>query len=120
MAEINEFLDIVPKYVDVADFLVVYIQEAHPLDKWHFDFEKNKRFSHKCLEDRVEAGQLLKNYIPDVPIVLDNMQNSVCNMYGAKPERLYIIKNGIIVYQGKFGPSNYNLREMEAFLLQNS
>lgn len=105
-----------PKYGDVADFLVVYIQEAHPLDKWHLDFETNKRYSHKCLEDRVEAGNLLRTYIPEVPIVLDNMRNGVCNQYGAKPERLYILKNGIILYQGAWGPSAYNLKEMESTL----
>jgi len=116
MAKINEFLDIVPKYGDVADFLVIYIQEAHPLDAWHFDFETNKRYSHKCLEDRVEAGHLLRTYIPEVSIVLDNMRNGVCNQYGAKPERLYIIKNGIILYQGAWGPQSYNLKEMESSL----
>ena len=103
-------------YTDVADFLVVYIQEAHPLDKWYFDFEKNKRRSHTSLEDRIEAGNFLNSFVQNVPIVVDNMRNGVCRLYGAKPERLYVIKNGQIVYQGGFGPSRYNLEEMEVAL----
>ena len=114
--QIDEFLSIVQKYADVADFLVVYIQEAHPLDNWYFEFEKHKRYSHKTLEDRIEAGNFLKNYIQHVPIVVDNMRNGVCALYGALPERLYVVKNGQIVYQGGCGPEDYDLEEMETAL----
>ena len=114
--QINEFLDIVSNYTDVADSLIVYIQEAHPLDKWYFDFEKNKRHSHTSLEDRIEAGNFLKSYVQNVPIVVDNMRNGVCDLYGAKPERLYVIKSGQIVYQGGWGTSGYKLEEMEVAL----
>ena len=33
----NDFAKIVPKFEEVADFVVVYICEAGPTDKWLWD-----------------------------------------------------------------------------------
>lgn len=117
MAKMSTFLDLVDKYSNEAvDFLVVYIKEAHPLDGWSFEFEKNKRYSHKTLEDRLEAGRFLSDIVKNVPIVVDNMDDTICMSYGARPERLFIVDNGQIAYEGGMGPFNYNLVEMEAAL----
>lgn len=35
-ARVDEFLSIVREFGDVADFLTVYIEEAHPCDGWAF------------------------------------------------------------------------------------
>jgi len=115
MAKIAEFMELVPKYSNEAvDFLVVYIQEAHPLDEWHFDFEKNKRYNHKTLEDRVEAGEFLTEIVKNVPVVVDNMEDTNCTAYGARPERLFIVKDGKIAYEGGIGPFNYDLQDLES------
>ena len=44
------------------------------------------------------------------------MQNEANDAYGAWPERLYIIQQGKIVYEGGTGPYNYNLGEVEKWL----
>ena len=107
----------VSKYSDEAvDFLVVYIQEAHPLDEWYFDFENNKRYNHKTLEDRLEAGEFLTEIVKNVPVVVDNMEDGNCTAYGARPERLFIIDNGKVAYGGGIGPWYYDLDDMEKSL----
>jgi len=117
MAKIAEFMQMVPKYsASPVDFLVVYIQEAHPLDEWAFDFEKNKRYNHKTLEDRLEAGEFLTEIVTNVPVVIDNMEDGNCRAYGARPERLFIVDQGMIAYEGGIGPFNYDLEEMETAL----
>lgn len=117
MAKIAEFMDLVPKYSNEAvDFLVVYIQEAHPLDDWSFDFEKNKRYHHKTLEDRLEAGEFLTEIVTNVPVVVDNMEDGSCTAYGARPERLFIVDNGKIAYEGGIGPFHYDLKDLETSL----
>lgn len=39
-ARAQEFLDIVRKFNDVADFLTVYIEEAHPSNGWAFEVRR--------------------------------------------------------------------------------
>ena len=34
MAKLQDFNRVVEKYSDLADFLVVYVQEAHATDEW--------------------------------------------------------------------------------------
>ena len=41
---------------------------------------------------------------------------NVNDVYGAWPERLYIIVDGTIVYQGGLGPFDYKLHEVQHWL----
>ena len=105
---------------DSADFLVVYIEEAHPAEKKHYlkqiDIE-----THKSLDDRISAAEnLIKESCDDgddedfpAPIVVDTMDNEANHAYGALPDRLYIVKDGKIAYVGGQGPYGYNLKETE-------
>lgn len=45
--------------------------------------------------------------VPFLDIVCDSMRGDMVSRYGAWPERLYIIVDGVIVYQGK--PSSHTL-----------
>ena len=36
MASLEEFAEMVQSFSDVADFLFIYIEEAHPVDGWAF------------------------------------------------------------------------------------
>ena len=36
MAKLRHFNRLVQEYADLADFLIVYIQEAHPANGWAF------------------------------------------------------------------------------------
>jgi len=40
MARLQEFGEIVERFGDVADFVTVYIEEAHPTDEWSFKVNK--------------------------------------------------------------------------------
>lgn len=42
MARLKEFGEIVERFGDVADFVTVYIEEAHPTDEWSFKVSKKK------------------------------------------------------------------------------
>ena len=104
---------------DLADFLIVYIEEAHPAEKKHFakNIEVN---THHSLTDRVNAAKMLiteacgedGEEFP-CPVVVDTMDNATNYAYGALPERLYIIKDGKVAYVGGEGPFDYRPKEME-------
>ena len=99
-----------------ADFLVAYIEEAHPLEMNHFP--KNIEVEeHKSMQDRLAAAKLLVDVSGveefPCPIVVDKMDNSASHAYGALPERLFIIRNDKVAYKGGEGPYFYDIDEME-------
>ena len=118
MSKVDAFQRIVDQFDKEADFLVIYIQEAHALDQDKFDTNYHQINSHKTLDDRIFAAKLLELNEPTFDIVVDPMTDE-CNMaYGGLYERLYVIKDGKIEYQGERGPSGYHLNEVEEWLLK--
>ena len=65
-----------------------------------------------CIRDRCIAASSLK-----VPVLLDDMEDSVASAYSAKPERFFILDaKGKVAYAGKRGPHGVDLDAMEARL----
>ncbi|KAJ0061260.1 hypothetical protein NL108_013935 [Boleophthalmus pectinirostris] len=107
---------IVRQYADIADFLVVYIEEAHPSDGWVSTDAPYQIPKHRCLEDRLRAAQMMLSEVPGSNIVVDNMDNSSNAAYGAYFERLYIVRDEQVVYQGGRGPEGYRISELRNWL----
>jgi len=99
----------------VADFLVVYITEAHSTDGWAFanNVDINQ---HQCLGDRLSAANILVQKDPLCPVVVDEMTNITATKYGAVPERLYVLQAGKVIYKGGIGPMNYCPKEVRSVL----
>lgn len=117
MAKLQEFRQMSAEYSEVADFVLVYIDEAHPTDGWKIAGSLFELPSHKTLEDRASAAQMMLKEEPQgCPVVLDNMENLANSAYAALPERLYIVLDGIVVYKGGMGPWLYKLGEVESWL----
>uniref|UniRef100_A0A8C0HHC8 Iodothyronine deiodinase n=1 Tax=Chelonoidis abingdonii TaxID=106734 RepID=A0A8C0HHC8_CHEAB len=99
----------------IADFLIIYIEEAHATDGWAF---KNNIIikNHRNLQDRKTAAQFLLKENPLCPVVLDTMENLSSSKYAALPERLYLVQGGKVVYKGGVGPWNYHPEDIRAIL----
>jgi thyroxine 5-deiodinase len=107
-----------------AHFLTIYIEEAHARDEWYF---KESRVTtefkaeiavHKSIEERLAAAQMFRDrtQVNELELVVDSMKGEVVSRYGAWPERLYIIVDGVVVYKGGIGPFDYRLDEVRAWL----
>uniref|UniRef100_A0A668SET4 Iodothyronine deiodinase n=1 Tax=Oreochromis aureus TaxID=47969 RepID=A0A668SET4_OREAU len=109
------FKQLVKDFSDVADFLVIYIAEAHSTDGWAFknNYDINQ---HQSLEDRLSAAQVLVQSEPLCPVVVDEMTDVTTIKYGALPERLFILQAGKVLYKGGKGPWGYNPAEVRSFL----
>jgi hypothetical protein len=108
-------------YKDLADFLTIYVREAHPTDEWQMKSNVKDDVCYaqpKNLEQRVAiANDFIKRYKYPVPFGIDEMSNAANDAYSAWPERLYIIdESGHIVYRGGMGPFNYYPAEVRAWL----
>lgn len=118
IAKLSKFNALVDEFCDTADFLVIYIEEAHASDGWKFKNNFDIKI-HRTTKDRLNAAEQLKELGVHCPIVVDTMKNSANEDYGGLYERLYILKNGIVEYQGDRGPVGYKLEEVETWLRKN-
>lgn len=108
-------------YKDHADFLTIYVREAHPTDEWQMKSNIKDDVCYaqpRNLADRLAiANDFTKRFNYPVPFGVDDMNNAANNAYAAWPERLYIIdETGKIAYRGGMGPFNYNPAEVRSWL----
>jgi hypothetical protein len=108
-------------YKDRADFLTVYVREAHPTDEWQMKSNVKEDVCYaqpKTLEQRVAiANDFVSRQKYPLPFGIDDMNNAADLAYSAWPERLYVIdEHGQIAYAGGMGPFNYDPEEVRAWL----
>jgi Iodothyronine deiodinase len=109
------------EFKDRADFLTVYIREAHPLDEWQMKSNVDQGVCYaqpRNVGDRVAiANDFVKRFHYPVPLAIDTMANTANNLYAGWPERMYIVgADGVILYKGGIGPFNYRPEEVRAWL----
>lgn len=116
MANLARFRQVMEDFGKVADFVTVYIAEAHPTDGWHIPGNLEVA-NHKTIEERFTAAKKMLDLEPlDCPVLIDSFTDDTNKAYNGLPERLYIVQDGVIVYQGAQGPFGYKLKEVEAWL----
>jgi len=119
MANLGKFGALRAKFSGLADFVTVYISEAHPSERGHFT-DNIDIATHQSMDDRITAAWTLKkkagNALEGCPILVDPMDDRANIAYGAHPERLYVVKDGIVVFEGGLGPFDYSTEEVEKFL----
>ena len=116
-------MQIYEDYKEHADFLTVYVREAHPTDEWQMKSNLKEKddvcyAQPKTLEQRlIIANDFTKRFKFPLPFGIDDMSNAANDAYAAWPERLYIIdESGRIAYRGGMGPFNYNPAEVREWL----
>ncbi|TKC46686.1 hypothetical protein EI555_016066 [Monodon monoceros] len=119
------FSKLVEEFSSVADFLLVYIDEAHPSDGWAVPGDSSLSFEvkkHRNQEDRCAAAhQLMERFSlpPQCQVVADRMDNNANVAYGVAFERVCIVQRQKIAYLGGKGPFYYNLQEVRRWLEKN-
>lgn len=103
------------------EFLAVYVREAHPTDGWRM--ESNDRagvvFAQpQSLKERIGvADKCCQSLQMTMPLLVDEIDDRVGNLYSGMPDRLYIIdQHGRVAYKGGRGPFGFKPGEMEQSL----
>mgnify|MGYP002803376654 CR=1 FL=1 len=110
----GELKTLAEEFQGVADFSVIYIDEAHPSDGWKFKDEVEIS-KHQTIEDRLDAAQkFFSVYCSHTSIRLfaDSMKNEASTMYGVNAIRLYVLFNDTVIYEGGLGPMYYKTDEI--------
>ena len=106
------------RYKDRAEFLAVYVREAHPTDGWRM--ESNDKagvaFAQPTTdaERRAVASKCCVALSMTIPLVVDRVDDRVGHAYSGMPDRLYLIdKAGRVAYKGGRGPFGFKPAELE-------
>jgi type I thyroxine 5'-deiodinase len=113
------------KYGDRAEFLTIYIKEAHPEDEWQMTVNEEQGVCYRqptSLADRVMiAKDFVERFEYSIPLVVDPMENAAERAFAAWPERLYVIDvSGRIAYKGRKGPFGFDPDELDQWLEANT
>ena len=95
------------KYKDVANIYIVYILEAHFVEKdennnfiggWPVGYQYNYP-QPKTMDERFSMVKLLMDeYHPTIPILVDKIHNNFQNIYNPWPDSAYVYKNNKLIY----------------------
>jgi hypothetical protein len=121
--QIGDLVRIYDDYKDRADFLAVYIREAHPEDEWQMKENDDQGICYlqpKTLAQRAAiANDFRQRFQFPIPMGIDTMSDVADHLYAASPERLYIVDaSGKIVYRGGLGPFRYRPQEVRDWLVR--
>lgn len=123
------FLPIYQEYRDDVQFLMIYIREAHPTDKWWLAETKLMRLlstmsnpyasydieEPKSITERRDAATACRSrLLDDMPVYVDNMDNKVNDIYVGWPTRVYFIDTeGKVKYDSGLGPYGLSPEDLE-------
>ena len=116
IAKLEQMLDVQREFADIADFVMIYVQEAHPDDGWRMKNNYNIRF-HRSIEDRIEASQTLRSLLPStIPLYVDTIENKASTAYSGCPNRILVIDEDTLIYQNGPGPTWFDFDETKQCL----
>lgn len=105
-----------------ADFLFVYVREAHPTDGWAM--KSNEKAGvvvaqpQSFAERQLVAEQCAAKLKPSIPFYVDDIADTAGNLWSAMPARLYVIdSHGKVAWKSGRGPFGFKPEEMEQALL---
>lgn len=109
--------EIYERHREKADFYFIYVREAHPSDglrpAQHVTIAQPK-----TMERRSEVATLCCSDLHlTIPVLVDDMDDTVARAYNAMPDRLFILAaDGTVAYRGARGPRGFDVAEMEQAL----
>jgi len=119
MASLEKFGTLRQNFSDLADFVTIYIAEAHPAERGHFT-DNYDIDTHKHMGDRLRAAETLREkageHLAGCTILVDPMDDRANLAFAALPERLYVVREGRVVFEGGMGPFDYKIGKVEEFL----
>jgi hypothetical protein len=113
-------------YKDRAEFLLVYIREAHPDSVLYTQRDGTqtllKIIQTETLAERTETARMCVETLRlSCPTVIDRDDNAVNMAYAAWPDRFAVVGvDGRIAYLGEQGPKGFKLEEVEQWLEENT
>jgi thiol-disulfide isomerase/thioredoxin len=109
------------RFGDQANYLMVYVREAHPEDGWKMESNTRAKVAVKqptTLAERIVVCEQFRERLkPTIPVVVDQVPDLVGHLYSGMPARMYVIDTaGKVAYKSGRGPFGFRVGEMEQAL----
>jgi len=106
-------------------YKLVYVTEAHPKDGWMNSFApaqfKDVRYARSVEERLKTAGRFAELCDVDAAdVIVDGLPDELERSYEARPERLYVVRGGNVLWRCGLGPFEYDPAGLEAFLAEQT
>ena len=111
--------DIVNKYDGQGlDYRIVYVTEAHPKDGWGGEWSSFDVNYAKTIEERMAAarGFVERLGVDPASVLVDSIDDTLERAYEARPERLYVLQGGKVLWRSGLGPWDYDVAGFGKFL----
>jgi len=111
------------KYKDKAEFLIVYIMEAHAKDEWPVGKSVSFCDQPKVLEERCGLARKYKEEKGlSIEMGVDLMNNGFEKVFAAWPVRFYVVKEGKLVWkaQPNLEYYGYDPKDLSGWLKRNT
>jgi hypothetical protein len=110
------------RYRDRAEFVAVYVREAHPTDGWRMSSNDRAGIAIEQPRDLTAragvAQQCCHALEVTMPLVVDDIDDRVGNLYSGMPDRLYVLdREGRVTYKSGRGPFGFKPGEMDQALM---
>lgn len=107
---------------DAVRFLLVYVREAHALDEWVTPDNVHEGISFEqpiTVEGRAGAASSMCTTLDvSIPAVTDTLDDAVSTLWGAWPDRLYVLdEKGVVVHKAAVGPFGFKPSEVRDVLV---
>jgi hypothetical protein len=90
------------QFGDRVQLLAVYISEAHAADEWPVGKAISCVNQPKSIEERVQvAKRFVAKHDYQIPMLVDNMDNTFLTTFAPWPYRYYAIHNGRLVFKAQ-------------------
>ncbi len=114
--------NLIHRYQDRVNFLMVYVREAHPSDGWNMKRNEAKGIEipqPQTFEDRFEvASQCSLHFEAGVPMLVDDLNDTVGAKYSGMPSRLYLIDTDQkVLFKSGRGPHYFLPSDLENTLV---
>lgn len=105
-----------------ARFVLVYVREAHALDEWVTpDNTKDGIAVPQPLAPSARcdaATQMCTRLDVTMPTVTDTLDDRVSTLYGAWPDRVYVLdEHGVVVHKTAIGPFGFKTADVREVLV---
>jgi hypothetical protein len=125
LASLKSFIELAKFHQELnspIDFLIIYIVEAHASDGLKFNGPQYSFIAnHRNIKDRINAVKIMMemakiNKESAISVYCDTMDDHTNHLFRGSPERLYVLHDQKVLYQGGKGPYGYSIPSLEYVL----
>lgn len=121
--QIRRFNEIYDELNERLAFLLIYIREAHPEDGWQLEINRTQNVIYDQPVTAVERATIarvcVRQHAIEMPVAVDDMDDTINKLYSGSPERLYLIDaDGIVCHRSVPGPFRLDIIEAWYHALQ--